>query len=161
MTVAPNRMGNSTSTYEDVSKSFRTGRLERELQMLHLSATRCSYSAVLWGILVSFDAITLSVASQRVFIVVGVNFVIDSVRKRLDTPSYVTLAHRNGTALVGCSSNHRQVILHNDSNYLHWIKGRFCSCFWKNPTRNNRSLLSPPISNNIFKPSDTVRTKYR
>jgi hypothetical protein len=37
---------------------------------------------------VSFAAITLSVASQRVFIVV-VYFVIDSVRKLLDTPSYV------------------------------------------------------------------------
>jgi len=28
-------------TYEGVSKSFRTGRLERELQMVHLSAIRC------------------------------------------------------------------------------------------------------------------------
>jgi len=28
--------------YEDVSKSFRTGRLERELQMVHFSATKCS-----------------------------------------------------------------------------------------------------------------------
>jgi hypothetical protein len=37
---------------------------------------------------VSFAAITLCVASQRVFIVVSVYFVIDSVRKRLDTPSY-------------------------------------------------------------------------
>jgi hypothetical protein len=38
---------------------------------------------------VSFAAITLCVASQRVFIVVGsVYFVIDSVRKLLDTPSY-------------------------------------------------------------------------
>jgi uncharacterized membrane protein len=36
----------------------------------------------------SFAAITLCVASQRVFIVVY--FVIDSVRKLLDTPSYVT-----------------------------------------------------------------------
>jgi hypothetical protein len=37
---------------------------------------------------VSFAAITLCVASQRVFIVV-VYFVIDSVRKLLDTISYV------------------------------------------------------------------------
>jgi hypothetical protein len=36
---------------------------------------------------VSSAAITLCVASQRVFIVV-VDFVIDSVRKLLDTPSY-------------------------------------------------------------------------
>jgi hypothetical protein len=37
---------------------------------------------------VSFAAVTLCVASQRVFIFVGVYFVIDSVRKLLDTPSY-------------------------------------------------------------------------
>jgi hypothetical protein len=36
---------------------------------------------------VSFAAITLCVASQLVFIVV-VDFVIDSVRKLLDTPSF-------------------------------------------------------------------------
>jgi hypothetical protein len=74
-------------TYEDVSRSFRTGRLERELQMVQLSATRCSCIAILCVSLVSFAAITLCVASQRVFIVVSVYFVIDSVRKLLDTPS--------------------------------------------------------------------------
>jgi hypothetical protein len=37
---------------------------------------------------VSFAAITLCAASQRVFIFVVVYFVIDSVRKLLDTPSY-------------------------------------------------------------------------
>jgi hypothetical protein len=36
---------------------------------------------------VSSAAITLCVASQRVFIVISVYFVIDSVRKLLDTPS--------------------------------------------------------------------------
>jgi hypothetical protein len=39
---------------------------------------------------VSFVAIILCVASQRVFIVVSVYFVIDSDRKLLDTPSYTT-----------------------------------------------------------------------
>jgi hypothetical protein len=38
---------------------------------------------------VSFAAITFCVAPQRVFIVVRVYFVIDSVRKLLDTPSYI------------------------------------------------------------------------
>jgi hypothetical protein len=38
---------------------------------------------------VSFAAITLCVTSQRVFIIVVVYFVIDSVRKLLDTPSYI------------------------------------------------------------------------
>jgi len=33
--------------YEGVSKSFRTGRLERELQMVRLSATKCSCIAIL------------------------------------------------------------------------------------------------------------------
>jgi hypothetical protein len=41
---------------------------------------------------VSFATITLCVASQRVFIVVSVYFVIDSVRKLLDTPSYIVNA---------------------------------------------------------------------
>jgi hypothetical protein len=39
---------------------------------------------------VSFAAIILCVASQREFIVV-VSFVINSVRKLLDTPSYILL----------------------------------------------------------------------
>jgi hypothetical protein len=70
--------------YEGVSKSFRTGRLERELQMVQLSATRCSCIVILRVSVVSFAAITLYVASQRVFVVV-VYFVIKSVRKLLDT----------------------------------------------------------------------------
>jgi hypothetical protein len=73
-------------TGEVVSKSFRTVRLERKLQMLQLSATMCSCIAILWVSLVSFAAIILCVASQRVFVVVY--FVIDSVRKILDTPAY-------------------------------------------------------------------------
>jgi len=34
--------------YASVSKSFRTGRLERELQVVQLSATRCRCIAILW-----------------------------------------------------------------------------------------------------------------
>jgi len=36
-----------TSTYDGATISFRTGRLERELQTVQLSATRCSYIAIL------------------------------------------------------------------------------------------------------------------
>jgi hypothetical protein len=57
--------------------------------------TRCSCIAILWVSLVSFIAITLCVASQRVFIVVSVYFVIDSVQKLLDTPSYLVNNYRN------------------------------------------------------------------
>jgi hypothetical protein len=56
--------------------------------MVQLSATRCICIAVLLVSIVSFVAITLCIASQRVFIVVRVYFVIDSVRNLLDTPSY-------------------------------------------------------------------------
>jgi len=73
--------------YEDVSKSFRTGRLERELHMVQLCATRCSCIAILWVSLVSFASITLCIASQWAFI--NVYFVIGLVRKLLDTPSRV------------------------------------------------------------------------
>jgi hypothetical protein len=55
---------------EGVSKSFRTDRLERELQMVQLSATRCSCIAILWVSIMSVVALTLCVASQWVFIVV-------------------------------------------------------------------------------------------
>jgi hypothetical protein len=117
--------------YEGVSKSFRTGRLERELQMVQLSATRCSCIAILWVSLVSSAAITLCVASQQVFVVYcyhrpvlcaeellillinfikkwsrnrqfcltpvwkkkTVYFVIDSVRKLLDTPASAIRNH--------------------------------------------------------------------
>jgi hypothetical protein len=81
--------------YEGVSKSFRTGRLERELQMVQLSATTCSYISILWVSLVSFAAITLCVASRRVLIVIVVYFV-DSVRKLLDTPSYLLIFYGGG-----------------------------------------------------------------
>jgi hypothetical protein len=81
-----------SAEYEGVSKSFRTGRLERELQVVQLSATRCSYIAILRVSLVGFAAITLCVAYQRVFIfVVVVDFFIDSVWKFLYTPSYIEL----------------------------------------------------------------------
>jgi hypothetical protein len=52
---------------------------------------------------VSFAAITLRIASQRVFIivvvVVVVYFVIDSVRKLLDTPSYVLFQRKLGSSV--------------------------------------------------------------
>jgi hypothetical protein len=54
--------------------------------MVQLSAIGCSCIAILRVSIVSFAAITLCVASQRVFIVV-VYFVVDSVRKLLDIPS--------------------------------------------------------------------------
>jgi len=75
------------TSLEGVSKSFRTGRLEWELQMVHPSATKFNRIAILWVSLVSFAAITHCVASQRLFFVVV--YLIDLVRKLLGTPSYV------------------------------------------------------------------------
>jgi hypothetical protein len=60
--------------------------------MVQLSATRCNCIAVLCVSLVSFAAITLCIAPQRVFIIIIViiiiYFVIASVRKLMNTPSY-------------------------------------------------------------------------
>jgi hypothetical protein len=81
-------------------KRFQTGRLERELQMVQLSATGCSCIAILWASLVSFAAITLCVASQRILIVVSVYFVIDSVPKLLNTPSFFNFLQRLLTTQV-------------------------------------------------------------
>jgi uncharacterized membrane protein len=68
---------------------------------------------------VSFAAITLCVASQRVFIVVSLHFVIDSVRKLLDTLSYekwlVVLLSINRNNQVTKLSK-RKNILHNVSS---------------------------------------------
>jgi len=58
------------------------------MQMIQHSATRCSCIAIFVSqSRKSFAAITLCVASRRVFIVI-VYFVYDSVRKLLDTTSY-------------------------------------------------------------------------
>jgi len=70
-----------------------------ELQMVQLSATRCSCIAILWASLLILSAITLCVASQRVFIAAVVYFIIDSVRELLDTPSYFTKWTHNGEVL--------------------------------------------------------------
>jgi hypothetical protein len=69
-------------------QNFRTARLERELQIVQLPATRYSCTAILWVSLVSFTAITLCVASEWVIPKVSVYFIIYSVRKLLDTTSY-------------------------------------------------------------------------
>jgi hypothetical protein len=52
-----------------------------------LPLVRTANGTILWVSLVRFAAITHRVASQRVFIVVSVYFVIDSVRKLLDIRS--------------------------------------------------------------------------
>jgi hypothetical protein len=47
-----------SEVHDGVSKSFWPGRLERELEMVQLSATWCSCIAILWVSLVSFVATT-------------------------------------------------------------------------------------------------------
>jgi hypothetical protein len=65
--------------------------------MIQLSANRCSCIAILRVSLVSFAAITLCVASDRVFIVAVI--VIDSVQILLDTSSYLLIVMTNCTLL--------------------------------------------------------------
>jgi hypothetical protein len=52
---------------------------------------------------VSFAVTTVYIASQRVFIVVIVYFVIDSVRKLLDTPSYIRKRYTVNGAVIAQS----------------------------------------------------------
>jgi hypothetical protein len=59
------------------------------MQMVQLSAIRCSCIAILLVSIVNFAAITLWRGQQRVIPKVGVYFIIDSVRKLLNTPSYI------------------------------------------------------------------------
>jgi hypothetical protein len=54
--------------------------------MVRASTIRCSFIPILLVSLVSFAAVTLCVASQRVFVVV-VYFVIEAVRELLETLS--------------------------------------------------------------------------
>jgi hypothetical protein len=78
-------------------QSFQTGRLERKLKMVQFSDTRCSCVAILFVSLVNFSAISLCVASQHEFVVY---FVIDSIRKLLDIPSYVHIyVHKTAPCL--------------------------------------------------------------
>jgi hypothetical protein len=59
---------------------------------------------------VSSAAISFCVASQRVFIVV--DFVIDSVRKLLDTPSYKPADHDMNESLLPS----KPLVSHNEQN---------------------------------------------
>jgi hypothetical protein len=62
---------------------------------------------------VSCAAITLCVASQRVFIVVSVHFVISSVRKLLVTSSYIIPSFRDReTLLESHSLNENEPSIH-------------------------------------------------
>jgi hypothetical protein len=88
-------------TYEDVTKSFRTGRLERELQIVQLSATRRNCITILWVSLVTFIVITLCCFSTSICC----SFFIDSVRKLLDTLSDIIVPLR---LLFTRSSDHQQ-----------------------------------------------------
>jgi hypothetical protein len=77
--------GSEVLSYEGVSLSFQTSRLERELQMVQLSITGCSCITILWVSLVNFASIALCVPSTSVYCCY---FLIDLARKPLDTTSY-------------------------------------------------------------------------
>jgi hypothetical protein len=89
-TGAINRIHALNIKCEGLSRSFWTGCLEWELQMVQLSATNCRCIFILWVSLVNFAAITLCVASERVIPKVSIYFVINLVWKLLNTPSYTT-----------------------------------------------------------------------
>jgi len=72
---------------------------------------------------VCFAAITLCVASQRAFIIVSVYFVIDSVLKLLDTPSYTSRAKSSKELMIYRRSLVQSFqILRSLDNRLHFLK---------------------------------------
>jgi hypothetical protein len=105
--------------YGGVSKGFRTGRLDRELQMVQLSATRCSCLAILWVSLVSFAAINLCVSSERVIPKISVFFDTTESGNFWIHPrkeNYRLVKHRgNFTFTFICSHN-----LQNSKGILRW-----------------------------------------
>jgi hypothetical protein len=108
------------SVYEGVSRSFRTGRLEQELQILHLSSTMCCCIVSLWVSLASFAAITLCVASQRVFIVVY--FVMTQSGNFWIHPRIPKWAH----FYTHVNSNNTNLLRRSNTVATHCMNPRFC-----------------------------------
>jgi hypothetical protein len=103
--------------------------------MVQLSATRCSCIAILWVSLVSFAAITLCVASQRVIPKVSLYFVTDSVRKLLNAPSYIaTLPPLPPLPLPARGRGTQCIPPHHHSHIFSSRSGQF-------PPWNNKTLL--------------------
>jgi hypothetical protein len=67
---------------------------------------------------VSFAAITLCVASQRVFVVVVVYFVIDPVRKLLDTPLHSQNKTAGNAVLCNFQLEEFITLLNRESNRI-------------------------------------------
>jgi hypothetical protein len=112
--------------YEGLSKSFRTGRLERELQMAQLSATRWSCIAIWWVSLVSFAATNLCVASQRVFIVLLL---------------FISLSTRSGNFWIHLRTN-----VHSIFNFFFFypVSIQVPSLVVETPTKVSDNLLNGP-----------------
>jgi len=91
----------SLQIYEGVFKSFRTGCLERELQIVQLSATRCGCIAILWVSLV------------KVF------FFLLQAYISLSTQSGNFLLHTRISVTVYCNKERRIIdrILHSKKEY--------------------------------------------
>jgi hypothetical protein len=89
------------------------------------AVTRCSCIAILWVILVSFAAITLCIASQRVLIVVY--FVVDSVRKFWIHPR-ISLQQAQGLAWPTLFQKGMHLISVTEHNSSSWVLRLFPDC---------------------------------
>jgi len=116
---------------------------------------------------VSFAAITFCVASQRVLIAVSIYFVIDSVRKLLDTPSYVLeykVAAQKSAIPLRCEQNASKVLQWEllgktepdspvDKSTWQWtISGRHISTAADSLAELAKRLLCGPYSENGVHP---------
>jgi hypothetical protein len=107
--------------------------------------------SLFWVSLVSFVAIALCVAPQRVFVFV-VYFVIDSVRKLLDTPSYDV--ERNGKVVVnGWMGKHFE---ESGRDLFQYVVTLFAWIGWEN-INNVRKATSPAQIRTVHLPSTSLQ----
>jgi hypothetical protein len=130
--------------YESVYKNFPDWPPGARMQMVQLSATRCSCIAILWVSLASFAAITLYVASQRVFIFVSVYFVMTQfgnfwIHPRMWLYEWMTDWLTHSPTDLWPTDCHRYTVS------LQLFKETVCRCTWEPINRLNLCSQFPQI----------------
>jgi hypothetical protein len=142
--------------------------------MVQLSATRCSRIATLWVSLVSFSAIILCVASQRVFVVVVVVVVVSLSTQSGNFLKYPHMREVNSKAFshtISCKINNNHQCIPLTRNFHISYSKRFygsdvtklmitqCSSEWKRfplissgkATNTTRDRVAPyKAANNLY-----------
>jgi hypothetical protein len=128
--------------------------LERELQMVQLSATKYICIAILWISLASFAAITLCVASQRAIPTVSIYFVIDSVLKFGYTVVYWLSTWFAGAGIF-LFSTASKLALGPTQPPIYWVPGALTPGLKRPERETNHSLPSGAEVNSAWSCTST------